>query len=132
MSEGLLLMFLIAHFVADFIMQTREQAVNKSKSIAALLSHTGWYSFAMFFFVLMIVSYNSNVAPLAWEGVLVMKIPLLFGLITFVCHSITDFFTSKLTSYLYKKKDYHNFFVVIGFDQILHYLQLYLTYKLLF
>jgi hypothetical protein len=54
-----------------------------------------------------------------------------FWLITFVCHTITDYFTSRLNSRLWAKGDVHNFFVSIGFDQVLHYVQLFTTYYLL-
>ena len=56
---------------------------------------------------------------------------LFFVGITFVCHTITDYFTSRLNSKLWAKGDVHNFFVSVGFDQVLHYVQLFLTYQLL-
>lgn len=35
---------LFVHFVADFIVQTQWQAVNKSKSLLALSQHVGTYT----------------------------------------------------------------------------------------
>jgi hypothetical protein len=55
----------------------------------------------------------------------------LFSAVTFVGHTATDYITSRCSKKYFSKNDYHNGFVVIGFDQILHYLQLYFTYKLL-
>jgi len=55
-----------------------------------------------------------------------------FVLITFVAHTITDYFTSRLNAKLWAKGDVHNFFVSVGFDQVLHYVQLFVTYQLLF
>lgn len=51
--------------------------------------------------------------------------------ITFIFHTITDYFTNRLNSKLWAKGDVHNFFVSVGFDQCLHYVQLFLTYYLL-
>jgi hypothetical protein len=50
-------------------------------------------------------------------------------LLIFVTHWITDYFTSRRTSKLYKEERYHDFFVVIGFDQVLHYTQLFLIFN---
>jgi len=55
----------------------------------------------------------------------------LFPIITFICHWITDYFTSRLNSKLWAKGDVHNFFVSVGFDQVLHYIQLFLTFYIL-
>lgn len=55
----------------------------------------------------------------------------LFLLGTLVCHTITDYFTSRLNTKLYKANKIHEFFVSIGFDQILHYVQLFGLYLLL-
>jgi hypothetical protein len=50
------------------------------------------------------------------------------SVLIFVTHWITDFITSKITSRLWKKAtvsgDYHNFFVVVGVDQMIHILTL--------
>jgi hypothetical protein len=54
-----------------------------------------------------------------------------FILITSFCHFTQDYITSRINKYFLAKKDTHNFFVCIGFDQILHYVQLYYTLKLL-
>lgn len=127
------------HFLADFYLQTDEQAVNKSKSIKYLLSHTFIYS------VFMCLTMMLMLDPLK---------ALLFGLITFILHTLTDFITSRVNKYLlpkevsyslklYKEKEninfthfpegrnYHNFFLGIGFDQMLHYFQLFLTFYFL-
>jgi hypothetical protein len=60
-------------------------------------------------------------------------IPLgfLFVLITFIAHTITDYFTSRLNSKLWQQGKVHNFFISVGFDQVLHYIQLFTTYYLL-
>jgi len=54
-----------------------------------------------------------------------------------VAHTITDYFTSKITSRLYAQGKFGStipnlgFFSMIGFDQVLHYGQLLLTFHLL-
>ena len=119
---------IIIHWVADFVLQTDKQAKGKSKNWSDLLSHTFVYtiSFATItyfvgFFYLMIT-----------KGKIPFNINLLWFLpITFICHTITDYFTSRLNNKLWVKGDVHNFFVSIGFDQVLHYVQLFLTYALL-
>jgi hypothetical protein len=49
-------------------------------------------------------------------------------MITFVCHTVTDYITSRINSRLWLAQRVHDFFVSIGFDQVLHYTQLYITY----
>ena len=113
---------LLIHWIADFVLQSDEEAKNKSTDSAYLLSHTS--SYTVCWFVLgAFSSFFIPVDPLALTY---------FCFITLVAHTITDYFTSRLNSYLWKKGDSHNFFVSVGFDQILHYVQLILTYKLLF
>ena len=62
----------------------------------------------------------------------VLLVPILFALITFIIHTITDYITSREVHKYFDKKDTHNGFIIIGLDQILHYVQIYLTIKLLY
>lgn len=45
-----------------------------------------------------------------------------------IAHWCTDFVTSRVNTYLYKKGDTHNFFVCIGFDQWIHHITLGLSF----
>lgn len=115
-TEFVILLLIFTHWVADFLLQTDEMALNKSKSNYWLFIHVLVYS-AIFF------------APLIIIGLPYWSVT--FVTITFICHFITDYFTSKLSARLYKDNKRHWFFVVIGFDQFLHYAQLIITYSLL-
>ena len=125
---------LIIHWFADFVMQTDKQAKGKSKNWKDLLSHTGIYSFVWFLVGLAIYLQNFKPyaeIPITKEFEKLIPLGLLFVLITFIAHTITDYFTSRLNSKLWSEGKVHYFFVSIGFDQILHYVQLFTTYYLL-
>jgi len=125
---------LIMHFVADFIFQDERWALGKSKNWKSLLSHTVTYS-AMWYLILVFFSVWGNhfngptMSELNWS-----KYMLLFPIITFVAHTITDYFTSRIVSKKFAYKHYGsaipNFgaFTIIGIDQTLHFIQLFLTY----
>jgi|SRR6185369_3222161 len=110
---------LLIHWFSDFVLQTDKQAKGKSKNWNDLLQHTINYSliWALAGCILFPINY--------WPQI------ILFFLITFFTHTITDYFTSRLNSKLWAEGKVHYFFVSIGFDQILHYVQLFLTYQLL-
>lgn len=116
-TEKILLFILIVHFFADFVLQTHEQAINKWKCEKHLIAHVLTYSLTW------TVACSFFIEDIWRIG--------MFGFITLVCHWLTDALTSNMSKVYFDKKDYHNGFVVIGFDQILHYVQLYLTFKLL-
>ena len=116
----IVLAIILIHWLADFVFQTDKMARGKSKNWNDLLSHTGTYSFIWFCFVPFYVLLNLD-TYVEWTGTL-------FVLITFIAHTITDYFTSRLNSKLWSEGKVHNFFVSVGFDQVLHYVQLFTTY----
>lgn len=59
------------------------------------------------------------------------RLMMAFPVITFMFHWITDYFTSRVNTSLHKAGKIHEFFVSIGFDQWLHYFQLFMAYSLL-
>ena len=126
MNIYIIIAILAIHWLADFVLQTDWQAKNKSKNNEALLDHTCVYSWVWFFIVFgfTLVNYHTIIGAILAGG--------MFTCITFFCHTITDYFTSRLNSRLWEKKKIHWFFVSVGFDQLLHYIQLLLTYKLIF
>ncbi len=115
---------IIVHWIADFVLQTDKQAKGKSKNWDDLISHTTLYSMIWGLPIYTLLSLNSN----SWNT---ESNAVLFMIMTFIAHTITDYFTSRLNSKLWEKGEVHNFFVSVGFDQVLHYLQLFSTYYLL-
>jgi hypothetical protein len=103
---------LFAHWVADFVLQTHKMAINKSKDNIWLTKHVLTYTGVM----------GALTAPFFigndsgyW----------LFIMYLFILHWVTDWLTSHMVAKRWEKQDYHNGFVIIGFDQILHYLQIF-------
>jgi hypothetical protein len=149
-----LLVLLTLHFVGDFLLQTDQMALNKSKSWKALADHVLCYLAPFTLWCLW--AYGRQ--PLAGSA-------LAFLLVTGAAHYLTDAATSRWTSRLwfidlYPRPDeervvdddqYHPrvfqrfgaypfyariipnrrhwFFVVIGLDQLLHAVQLGLTFQ---
>jgi hypothetical protein len=118
-SIFILFSIIFIHWIGDFLFQTDYQAKNKSTSNKALTEHVFIYSMTFFFFANFYIIITRNYY---------ME---LFPFITFGFHWITDYFTSRLNSKLWAKGDVHNFFVSIGFDQFMHYIQLILTFYFL-
>lgn len=119
------------HFIADFVMQSHWMATNKSKSNIALFYHVSVYTLTWFFFGIVIVLFSSNsMAELDFNFRIFLELIWFFPM-TFAAHYATDWITSRWTAYLWEKKDVHNFFVVIGFDQFLHLFTIYLTLRFL-
>lgn len=122
---------LIIHWFADFVLQTDKQAKGKSKNLKDLLGHTFTYTMIWYFVIIFFSIWGNHfngptTKDLGWSTFMI-----LFPIITFIMHTITDYFTSRLNSKLWAKGDVHNFFVSIGFDQVLHYIQLFTTYYIL-
>ncbi len=102
MIQTLLAIFWL-HFLADFIMQTDEMALNKSHNWKWLTLHALTYGIPFLLF--------------GWK----------YAIINSAAHWLVDFFTSKATSYLWSTGKRHWFFVVIGLDQAIHMTILVLT-----
>ncbi len=120
------LSLLVAHFVGDWLLQTNWQALNKSKNNEALTRHVLVYSLCF----------------IPWG--------LGFASFTFLSHWVTDYFTSRIGAKLwfieldgnyapnlfdFAKVDMRKrgrFWTMIGFDQLIHFIALALTYKLVF
>lgn len=104
MSIEVILLLVWLHFVADFLLQSDWMALNKSKRNVPLLVHVAVYSTPFLIF--------------GW----------IFALVNGVAHFVTDWLSSRATSWLWNKEKRHWFFVVIGLDQAVHMTALFLTY----
>lgn len=114
---------IIVHYIADFIMQDEKWALGKSKNVNDLTLHIGVYSY--FWIIPAYYMFETDFQA------------YVFLVVTFCAHWITDYFTSRIVSKKFEAKHYGSpipnlgAFSVIGFDQLLHYTQLFLTYYLL-
>ena len=111
-----IVIILLIHWLADFALQTHDQATKKSTSLSYLTFHVSSYSLVW--------------ALASWALYQNFESCLVFAGITFVCHWITDFATSRLSRSFWENKDFHNGFVIVGVDQILHYVQLLITHNI--
>lgn len=117
----ILLYVLFIHWVADFVFQHEQWALNKSKYIDSLIMHTSMYGFILYLAFIPILGFISA---------------LYFAGINYLLHTIVDYFSSKVVTKRFESKylggPIPNFgaFTVIGFDQLLHYCSLFLTLKL--
>lgn len=109
-SIGLLLALLMTHWLGDFVLQSDWMAKNKSTNFFALLAHGLTYS-----------------TLFAWVAFLYGPHGGLWLVVNFWAHLITDYFTSRLNTRLWAAGQVHNFFVSVGFDQLLHFTTLILT-----
>lgn len=110
MEVSTVVFILLIHFLGDFGLQTHQQATLKGTSNKFLFFHVAVYSLVWW---IALLSYG-------YAGLEV----ILFVVITFVSHFMTDYLTSRIGKPFWENNDFHNGFVVVGFDQILHYVQL--------
>ena len=130
-----ILLIFITHFIADFIFQSEEMAKGKSTNNLQLLKHTFMYSFITFLclFLMGLFEWIFDISDILKP----LNI-LLFTIITFIFHTITDYMTSRVVKQKFDNQEYGSdipnlgAFTIIGFDQVLHYVQLFLTFSLLF
>lgn len=115
------LFIMLVHWFSDFVLQTRHMATRKSEDNYYLWLHVSIYSVSTIFFWFLLLLFTST-------DINFIDMFISFVLI-FSTHWVTDYFTSRLSSRFYKKEDYYNFFNVIGIDQWLHYLTLFLIFE---
>lgn len=98
------ILILLTHWVFDFVLQTDEMALGKSKSFLPLFAHSLLYALGVF--------------------VVFEFLPLWTFFALLITHIIIDGISSRVAGYFWAQEDRHNFFVTIGFDQVLHYIVL--------
>lgn len=112
------------HWVFDFFCQTDEQAQGKSKENKWLLSHVKTYAIGLIFIAL----FNFDLfASNELRGLATIAKMLMFVSINFALHFFTDYLTSRASSLLWKEGKVHDFFVMIGADQMIHYITIFGT-----
>lgn len=120
-----LVVLAMAHWLGDFVFQSDRMAKDKAHNVLTLLSHVFTYGSILIFaapiIFFLLVGFSGSPGNVA-------AYMLLFLAINIIAHGVTDFFTSKVTSYFFGQKQIHNFFVTIGFDQMLHGLALLTSY----
>lgn len=126
MSIQIILLLVLFHFIADFLLQNDWMGLGKSKKLLPLFIHSLVYSGAMTLF-LCGMSFG-----LFMFGAFDFLVPIYFFIIMFVSHFVIDFISSRVNKYLYENNEIRIFFNVIGFDQYLHYLVLFLSINFLF
>lgn len=113
-----LIYVMFCHYIADFILQPRWIAEQKSKDLWVLGTHIGIYFTAMFLACTLIAS--------SW------KMAFLYATVNSMLHFVTDLWSSRMTSRAYERKDMVMFWNIIGLDQFLHIAGLiYTTYLLI-
>ena len=120
-NSWIILWILFLHWIADFVCQTDKMALGKSKNWNDLLNHTFTYTIIMAIGIFPVFATIST--PICW---------FLFLSNTFLIHTVQDYITSRENCKLLERyTSKHNFFVLVGFDQFLHFAQLLLTYYFL-
>lgn len=135
---------LVTHFVADFLCQSDWMALNKSKDWWALLSHVGMYAAVLIAGVSIWLVWTIGARAPMPHGT------EMFWVVNTAAHFVQDAITSRITSRLWfvqivpvppisigdecygfaaraDLRKRHWFFVTIGFDQLLHYVTLFVT-----
>jgi hypothetical protein len=96
---------LATHWVGDFVLETNFQASNKNKRLDALLLHVAICTATLFVVALILFGWMLAITFAAVNGAL---------------HFATDYITSRATSKFWAEQNWHRFFVMIGFDQLIH------------
>ena len=116
----LIILIIIVHFLADFALQTHEQATNKGEG-NSLINKWLFYHVGVYTLIWSVVYLILPVHPLLETIPLLVRL-FIFSVCVFIPHYLTDWCTSRIGKPFWKNKDLHNGFTVVGFDQVIHYL----------
>lgn len=124
MTLTVILLMLLGHFVADWLMQDDNMGKGKSSDNAILTMHVLLYTLGM---VLITV----------WPHLFMGAKFALWIFLNSALHWITDYITSRQTKKARKTERWYGiwpmgFFQIIGLDQAIHYFTLFSTYFLIF
>lgn len=113
---------LMIHYVADFRMQSRHIAETKSKCNKSLSIHVLLYVATFLIAGLVHFATGNNVDVWKFAEYVVIN-----GLL----HWLTDYITSRESTKAYQNSDMEKFWNIIGFDQLIHGVTLYITWEIL-
>src|SRR5262245_59743092 len=111
---------LAIHWLGDFVLQSHWMSVNKSKRLDAVSLHAVTYTGTLL------------VGSALVLGLGQIALLVLFVGANGVFHFISDFVTSRITSHLWCQQREHDFFVMVGLDQLIHQVTLATTLWLIF
>jgi thiosulfate reductase cytochrome b subunit len=106
-----LLIAMSLHFVGDFMFQTENMSKNKSSDWSVLLLHSWVYATVLLVWVI----YLGLIQPTKVEF-----LPLVY-MVILSSHICIDGITSRVTHNFWDDGKYHEFFVTIGLDQLIHF-----------
>jgi hypothetical protein len=123
---------LVGHFLGDFVTQKNNLKLTRSKNFITklksvlkhLLPHTLIYS-GIITFLLLFVQLISKLPSVSYF------VLLFFFVITYIIHLITDLTITLVNNNYLTRNKRHKYFTTIGFDQLIHYMTLFLTIKFL-
>ena len=121
-SLAVILAVCAAHFIADFVLQARWMAVNKSSNLGALSLHIAQYS---------LVIAGLLWPTLVWLGYEPNGTFALWIVVNAGAHFVVDFVSSRLAKAAMEKNNQKLFWSTIGADQFAHQVCLFGTYVLL-
>jgi len=109
--------FIVAHYVGDFILQSREIATKKSSSILALSIHVAIYAATLLAFSFLVdFTFHQRAVFVIYNGLL---------------HFIVDYISSRITTKAWNNGNMEKFWDTIGADQFAHIYTLYIMYGMM-
>ena len=118
-----ILIVLFIHWVADsFTRSDAYMALSEGTYFDSISLHAALYTFFIFVFISIFIIFTSNFAIS-----LISLVTLTWSILNGILHWIVDRGITNLNSILWKNNLREWYFVVLGFDQIIHYICLFST-----
>lgn len=132
MNLFIIFLVLFSHWIADFILQKNTKKTIRDKKfitklkklIKQTLPHSLMYSIITSLFIFISQIFNI----LNERNYLIL---VLFFLLNFLTHFITDTIVTLVNETYLKKNKRHAFVVSVGFDQLIHYMTLFVLIDLI-
>ena len=121
------ILIIIGHFIGDFFFQSHKMSINKSKNIDYLIQHGCIYTLTLIYtfciiYIALLIMYTSSVA-----SPIILLLGILWAITNGALHTLQDYITSKMNTWLWEHKCIHWFFTNIGLDQLIHMITLIIT-----